>query len=46
MALAIALLGSLIYDMFKNRSVKKPVTKTKKKVVKKVAKKNTTKGKK
>jgi hypothetical protein len=46
MALAIALLGSLIYDMFKNRSVKKPVTKTKKKVAKKVAKKNTTKGKK
>jgi len=46
MALAIALLGSLLYDLFKNRGVKKPVSKPKKRAVKKVAKKNTPKKKK
>jgi len=46
MALAIALLGSLIYDIFKNRSTKKPVVKKTRKVVKKAAKKSSTKKKK
>ena len=46
MALAIALLGSLLYDLFKNRGVKKPTNKPQKKAVKKVAKKNIPKKKK